>query len=63
MNFDQILIERTGYTFTDLLSDIGGLQGILISIISVALNTILNRNHLDDFLVSKLFRSSTATTL
>ena len=57
MNLDQILIGRTGYTILDVLSDVGGLQGILISGISVFLS-IVNRNVLDSYLVSKLFNFS-----
>ena len=56
MNYDQILIERTGYTIMDFLSDVGGLQGILISAVSVTLS-ILNHNYLDNYLVSKLYKS------
>ena len=43
MNLDQIVIERSGYTLLDLLSDVGGLQGILISGISLILS-ISNHN-------------------
>ena len=43
MSLDQTLIERTGYTILDILSDVGGLQGILISGISFILG-ILNHN-------------------
>ena len=60
MNYDQILIERKGYTITDLLSDIGGLQGILISTFSVLIS-ILNSNYLDEFLVAKLFKAESVT--
>ena len=60
MDFDQILIERHGYTITDLLSDVGGLHGILISAISLALG-IVNLNYLEDYLVTKLFKSPTIT--
>ena len=31
MNLDQKVISRAGYTFVDFLSDIGGLQGLVIS--------------------------------
>ena len=57
MNLDQILIGRTGYTILDVLSDVGGLQSILISGISLLLS-ILNHNFLDSYLVSKLFNFS-----
>ena len=57
MNMDQTLIERNGYTILDLLSDVGGLQGILTSGIYIILG-ILNHNHLSNYLVSRLFKSS-----
>ena len=56
MSLDRVLIERNGYTIFDLLSDLGGLQGILISGISLLLS-ILNFNHLNGFLVSQLFKA------
>ena len=54
MDMDLAVIERTGYTILDILSDIGGLQGILISGISFFLG-ILNHNYLDNYLVTKLY--------
>ena len=57
---DRVLVERNGYTIFDLLSDLGGLQGILISGIS-SLLSILNYNHLNDFLVSQLFEIDQTT--
>ena len=62
MNLDLNLIERTGYTVLEILSDIGGLQGILISAISLLLS-VLNYNYLDDYLVAKLFKSESKFTL
>ena len=56
MSLDQTLIERTGYTITDILSDVGGLQGALVSGISFILS-ILNYKNLDNYMVSKLFTS------
>ena len=56
MSPDQTLIERDGYTILDILSDVGGLQGILISIIYYALG-ILNFNYLDNYLASKLYKA------
>ena len=56
MSMDQTLIVRSGYTVLDLLSDVGGLQGILIAGISIILST-LNHNHLGNYLASQLYRS------
>ena len=60
MSLDQILIERTGYTVLDILSDVGGLQGIFVSVIMLFLS-VLNHNDLDNYLVSKLFKSETVS--
>ena len=56
MNLNMNLIERSGYTVLDVLSDVGGLQGILISGISLILS-ITNYNYLENYLVYKLFKS------
>ena len=56
MSLDQTVIERTGYTILDLLSDVGGLLGILISGTGLILS-ILNHNYLNSHLISKLFTS------
>ena len=52
---DLTTVERTGYTILDILSDVGGLQGILFSAVGLFLN-IWNYNHLDNYLASKLFK-------
>ena len=57
MNLDLVVIQRSGYTILDILSDVGGLQGILISIISLFLST-WNYNQLNSYLVSRLYKSS-----
>ena len=57
MSLDLTLIERTGYTLLDILSDVGGLMGILFSGITLLLE-IINYNHLNYFLISKLFKAS-----
>ena len=62
MNLDQTLIERSGYTVLDILSDVGGLQGILISGISLILS-IFNHNYLENYLVYKLFKSKAVSLM
>ena len=59
MDMDLTVIERTGYTVLNILSDVGGLQGILISGISLLLS-VLNHNYLDNYLVTKLFKYGSA---
>ena len=56
------LIERSGYTVLDILSDAGGLQGILISGISLILS-IFNNNYLENYLVNKLFKSKAVSLM
>ena len=55
MNMNQMQVVRDGYTLLDLISDIGGLQGILISGSAILLS-VWNYNNLDNFLVSKLYK-------
>ena len=55
MNLDLTVIHREGYTVLDILSDVGGLQGILVSAFSLLLG-IWNHNYLDNFIASKLFK-------
>ena len=55
MSMDLTRIERTGYTIIDILSDVGGLMGILFSGITILLE-IINYDHLNYFLISKLFK-------
>ena len=55
MSLDKIEIERTAYTFLDVLSDCGGIQAILVSLLQGYLY-ILNYNHFDTFMASRLFK-------
>lgn len=54
-NLDMVSIARDGYTVLDWISDIGGIQGILISAVAIILS-FWNYNYLDNYLVSRLFR-------
>ena len=47
--------ERSIYTMFEMLSDIGGLTGIFISIFSIFI-AIWNFNVLDNFIVSRLYK-------
>ena len=53
--FDVQSIERMAYTTFDMLSDVGGLLGIMV-IISRGAIAIWNFNSFDNFLVSRLFK-------
>ena len=61
---DVLFVQREGYTSLDLISDIGGMRGLLfMAISSVVLDhfsqlvwvAIVNYNQLEKNLVSKLF--------
>ena len=56
MNLDLRVIARSGYTLLDWVSDVGGMQGMLISLI-VFLLSIWNFNQFDNFMVHRLFKS------
>jgi len=54
-NMDLKVIARQGYTVLDYISDLGGMQGILIS--SMAwLIAVWNYNKFDNHMVSRLFK-------
>lgn len=55
-------MERTGYTILDLLSDVGGIAGILFRGSGALLTLILNKNYIDNFLVTKLYRNAPVTS-
>jgi hypothetical protein len=55
VDFDVITYEREVYTSLQLLSDIGGLSGILMTI-AAALMVLWNYQSFDNYLVSRLFR-------
>ena len=55
MNLDLRVVSRDGYTLLDLISDIGGAQGMLISLSAFFLS-IWNHNYFDNYMVSSLFR-------
>ena len=55
MNLNQLVIVREGYTIFDFLSDIGGMQGILISFAAIFLG-VWNYHFMDNFLVTRLYR-------
>ena len=54
-NLDQQLIARNGYTIFDYFSDIGGMQGSILSFVAAFLG-FWNYNMLDDYMIMKLFR-------
>ena len=55
MNLDEMTIARDGYTFLDYLSDIGGMQGLLISGVAFFL-AFWNYNYFDNYMVTRLFK-------
>ena len=54
-NMDLIIIARDGYTILDWISDIGGIQGILISGAALIVG-FWNYHWLENYLVSRLYR-------
>ena len=55
MNLDQLFIAREGYTFLEVLSDVGGLEGLLLSF-TAAILVIFNHNNFDNYLASRLYK-------
>lgn len=54
MDFDLNMIERSSYTALDVLSDVGGIQSMLYSLISLVLG-LFNTRLVDDYLISRLY--------
>ena len=58
MSLDLLTYERSLYTLFDLLSDVGGLSGILFTMFGAVI-TIWNFNSFNNLLVSNLFNFKT----
>ena len=55
MNLNVMNYERKVYTIIDMLSDIGGLTGIIATMFGI-MNATWNYNAFDNFMVSRLFK-------
>ena len=55
MNLDHKVIARAGYTVLDYISDIGGMQGMLMSFMAWFI-AVWNYNMFDNHMVSRLFK-------
>ena len=55
MDYDLKMIARDGYTILDWISNVGGMQGMLISAMAFFLS-IWNHNYFENYMVSHLFR-------
>ena len=55
MNLSKVTVERSGYTFLDVLSDVGGIQGLLLSFCGLIVG-IANYNNFDNYLASRLYK-------
>ena len=49
------MLFRNGYTILDLMSDIGGMQWILLSFFAILMG-VFNFNHFDNYLASRLYK-------
>ena len=55
MNLDMRVIARDGYNSLDFISDVGGMQGMLMSFAAFILG-IMNYNYFDNHIVERMFR-------
>ena len=55
MNYDLNVVSRNTYNILDLLSDIGGIQSLLVTFFNLLLS-IWNYNHFSNYMVSKLYK-------
>ena len=57
INLDLLFVNRDGYTFIDVLSDIGGMEAIFISGITIFLS-IWSYKHFDSYMASHMYKMS-----
>ena len=57
MSLDLLVVARNGYTVLDILSDVGGIESILITGIGLLIS-IWNYKHFDSYMVSHLYQLS-----
>ena len=55
MDLSQRVIARSGYTALDWISDIGGIQGLLISGVAIFI-AFWNHNLIENHMVSRLYK-------
>ena len=55
MNMDANSVERVGYNFVDMLSDIGGIQTIVMTSFALVMS-ILNHNYFDSYMAQRLYK-------
>ena len=55
MDLTRTVINRTNYTILDVMSDVGGLESVLASLVSFLLGA-LNYNNLNSQMISQLFK-------
>ena len=54
VNKDKVFLQRNVYTSLDMLSDIGGIQGLLVSMFAVV-TALFNTSFYEEHLVHQLF--------
>ena len=54
--------DRHVYTYIDLLSDVGGIQGIIVYMFAILI-AALNTNKLSNFIVNRLYKVKSLSTL
>ena len=55
MSLDLLIVARNSYTVLDILSDVGGIESIFVTGISLVLS-ILNYKYFDSYMVSHLYK-------
>ena len=55
MSLDLLIVSRNSYTLLDILSDVGGIESIFVTCISLILS-ILNYKYFDSYMVSHLYQ-------
>ena len=56
MDLNLIKTSRDIYTFLDWVSDIGGIQGMLLGLIAFFLSVCWNHNSFDNYMATRLYK-------
>ena len=61
MNLNLENLQRSGYTILDVLSDVGGIQGLLFSFAAMAIG-IANYQNFQTVMAAQLYKIKTSST-
>ena len=55
MSLDMQSIDRVSYNLVDVLSDVGGIQSIILTTFALILS-VMNHNYFDSYMAARLYK-------